>query len=94
LSLSGCGRAPRQAERTLLPADYRTARQAMSLKGSLLMLRNGYKDPAIIAEVIRRHVTEKPDAQTKSESLETQISFPKSPNQPSPEERIYRRAIS
>ena len=30
------------------------------------MLRNGYKDPAIIAEVIRRHVTEKPDAQTEA----------------------------
>jgi hypothetical protein len=66
LSLSGCGRAPRQAERTLLPADYQAARQAMSLKEVSLMLRNGYKDPAIIAEVTRRHVTEKPDAQTEA----------------------------
>jgi len=66
LSLSGCGRAPRQAEHTLLPADYQAARQAMSLKEVSLMLRNGYEDPAIIAEVIRRHVTEKPDVQTEA----------------------------
>jgi hypothetical protein len=66
LSLSGCGRASRQADHTLLPADYQAARQAMSLKEVSLMLRNGYKDPAIIAEVLRRHVTEKPDVQTEA----------------------------
>jgi hypothetical protein len=46
-----------------LPADLQAARQAMSIKEVSLMLRNGYKDPAIVAEVTRRHVTEKPDAQ-------------------------------
>jgi hypothetical protein len=66
LSLSGCGRAPRQAEHTLLPADYQAARQAVSPKEVSLMLRNGYKDPAIIAEITRRHVTEKPDAQAEA----------------------------
>ena len=45
-----------------MPADYQAARQAISLKEISLMLRNGYKDPAIIAEISRRHVTEKPDA--------------------------------
>lgn len=66
LSFAGCSRASRQAEHTLLPADYQAARQAMSLKEVSLMLRNGYKDPAIVAEVSRRHVPEKPDAQTEA----------------------------
>jgi hypothetical protein len=62
LIFSACGRTP---QRTLLPADLQAARQAMSIKEVSLMLRNGYKDPAIIAEVTRRHVAEKPDAQTE-----------------------------
>lgn len=34
-----------------------------------LMLRSGYKDRAIIAEVERRHVPEKPDAKTENSLL-------------------------
>ena len=61
LIFSACDRTPQQ--HTFLPADLQAARQAMSIKEVSLMLRNGYKDPAIVAEVTRRHVTEKPDAQ-------------------------------
>jgi len=51
--------APPAGATTLLPADYQPARQAMSLKEVFLMLGNRYEDPAIIAEVIRRHVASK-----------------------------------
>jgi hypothetical protein len=71
LSLSGCSRASRQAEHTLLPADYHAARQAISLEEVSLMLRNGYKDPAIVAEVSRRHVPEEPDAQTEAALIQS-----------------------
>jgi hypothetical protein len=66
LTISGCDRAAHYPpQHSLQPADYEAARRAISIKEVSLMLRNGYKDPAIIAEVTRRHVTEKPDPQTE-----------------------------
>jgi len=62
LIFSGCGRT---AQRAPLPEDFQAARQAMSIKEVSLMLRNGYKEPAIVAEVTRRHVAEKPGGQTE-----------------------------
>jgi hypothetical protein len=41
--------------------DLRVARQAMALNEVSLMLRSGYKEQAIIAEISRRRVSEKPD---------------------------------
>ena len=66
LIFSGCDRAAyHPPQHNFQPADYDAARRAMSIKEVSLMLRNGYKDPAIIAEVTRRHVAEKPDGQTE-----------------------------
>jgi hypothetical protein len=45
--------------------DLRVARQAMAISEVSLMLRSGYKEQAIIAEISRRRVSGKPDAKTE-----------------------------
>jgi hypothetical protein len=66
LTVSGCGRIAQRPEPT--PEDVRVARQCMAMSEVSLMLRSGYKEQAIIAEISRRRVSEKPDAKTE-ESL-------------------------
>jgi hypothetical protein len=60
LILSGCNRAP--APVPLTAEDLRIARQAMPLSDVSLMLRSGYKQQAIIAEVRKKRVSAPPDA--------------------------------
>lgn len=56
----GCARAPEP--QPLTAEELRVARQAMPLADVSLMLRSGYPQGSIIAEVERRHVSEPPDA--------------------------------
>jgi hypothetical protein len=60
LALSSCNRAP--APVPLTAEDLRVARQAMPLTNVSLMLRSGYKDEAIIAEVRKKRISAPPDA--------------------------------
>lgn len=46
----------------------------MAISEVSLMVRSGYKDRAIIAEIERRHVPEKPDAKTESSLLRSGAS--------------------
>ena len=55
----GCAQPPPPP---LTADELRVARQAMPLADVSLMLRSGYKQPSIIAEIERRHVSEAPDA--------------------------------
>lgn len=66
LILSGCNRAPVAVP--LTAEDLRAARQAIPLSNVSLMLRSGYKQEAIIAEVRKKHVPAPPDA-TAEDSL-------------------------
>ena len=66
VTLLGCDKIVQSAAPTA--EDVRVARQAMPLKEISLMLRSGYKEQAIIAEISRRRVSEKPDAKME-ESL-------------------------
>jgi hypothetical protein len=63
LILAGCNRAP--APVPLTAEDLRLARQAMPLSDVSLMLRSGYKQEAIIAEVRKKRVSAAPDAATE-----------------------------
>jgi hypothetical protein len=63
LILSGCNRAPVAVP--LTAEDLRAARQAIPLSDVSLMLRSGYKQEAIIAEVRKKHVPAPPDATTE-----------------------------
>lgn len=63
LILSGCNRAPVVVP--LTAEDLRIARQAMPLNDVSLMLRSGYKQEAIIAEVRKKRVPAPPDAATE-----------------------------
>jgi len=60
LVLSGCNRAP--APVPLTAEDLRIARVAMPLNNVSLMLRSGYKEEAIMAEVRKKRVSAPPDA--------------------------------
>jgi len=60
LILSGCNRAP--AVVPLTAEDLRAARQAMPLSDVSLMLRSGYKQETIIAEVRKKHIPAPPDS--------------------------------
>jgi hypothetical protein len=66
LILSGCNRAPVVVP--LTAEDLRMARQAMPLSDVSLMLRSGYKQEAIIAEVKKKRIPAAPDA-TAEDSL-------------------------
>ena len=62
--LAGCGHS--ETERKPATAeDLQIARAAISLGEVSLMLRSGYKQDAILAEVTRRHVPSAPDAKTE-----------------------------
>jgi hypothetical protein len=72
LTLSGCGRVAQRPAPTA--EDVRVARQAMAISEVSLMLRSGYKEQVIIAEISRRHVPEKPDVKTEAMLLRSGAS--------------------
>ncbi len=67
LILAGCNRTPERGPITA--EDLQIARQALPLTEISLMMRGGYKQEAIVADVMRRHVPAKPDAQTEDALL-------------------------
>jgi hypothetical protein len=54
--------------------DLQRARQALPLSEISLMMRSGYKQEAIVADVERRRVPEKPDAQTEDALIQAGAS--------------------
>lgn len=72
LILSGCNRAPVAVP--LTAEDLRIARQAMPLSNVSLMLRSGYKQDAIIAEVRKKRVPGPPDAETEDSLVQSGAS--------------------
>jgi hypothetical protein len=70
--LSGCNRPPAPAPLTV--EDLRIARQAMPLSDVSLMLRSGYKQEAIIAEVRKKRISAPPDAAAEDSLLESGAS--------------------
>jgi hypothetical protein len=72
LILSACNRPP--ASVPLTAEDLRIARQAMPLSGVSLMLRSGYKQEAIIAEVRKKRVPAPPDAAAEDSLLQSGAS--------------------
>jgi hypothetical protein len=65
LILAGCGQSAETERKPPTAEDLQIARAAIPLSEVSLMLRSGYKQDAILAEVIRRHVPSAPDAQTE-----------------------------
>jgi hypothetical protein len=63
LVLPACSRST--ARKPTTAEDLRIAREAIPLSEVSLMMRGGYKQDSIVAEVIRRHVPSAPDAQTE-----------------------------
>jgi hypothetical protein len=72
LILAGCNRAPVAVP--LTAEDLRIARQAMPLSHVSLMLRSGYKQEAIIADVRKKRVTAPPDAAAEISLVESGAS--------------------
>ena len=72
LILSGCNRPPTPVP--LTAEDLRIARQSMPLSDVSLMLRSGYKQEAIIAEVRKKRVPGPPDAATEDSLLQSGAS--------------------
>lgn len=72
LILSVCNRPP--APVPLTAEDLRIARQAMPLNDVSLMLRSGYKQEAIIAEVRKKRVPAPPDATVEDSLLQSGAS--------------------
>jgi hypothetical protein len=72
LILSGCNRAP--APMPLTAEDVRIARQAMPLTDVSLMLRSGYKQDAIIAEVRKKRIPAPPDAAAEDSLVQSGAS--------------------
>lgn len=72
LLLSGCNRAP--APVPLTADDLRIARQALPLNDVSLMLRSGYKQEAIIAEVRKKRVSAPPDAAAEDSLVDSGAS--------------------
>lgn len=70
--LSGCSRPPVIVP--LTAEDLRIARQAMPLSDVSLMLRSGYKQEAIIAEVRKKHVPGPLDAAAENSFLQSGAS--------------------
>ena len=76
LILSGCNRAPAPTPvpMPLTAEDVRIARQAMPLNDVSLMLRSGYKQDAIIAEVRKKRVSTPPDAAAEDSLVQSGAS--------------------
>jgi hypothetical protein len=72
LALAGCSRST--APKATTAEDLRIAREAMPLSEVSLMMRSGYKQDSIIADVVRRHVPSAPDAQTEDRLLQAGAS--------------------
>lgn len=72
LILSGCNRAP--APVPLTAEDVRIARQAMPLNDVSLMLRSGYKQDAIIADVRKKRIPAPPDAAAEDSLVQSGAS--------------------
>jgi arginine utilization protein RocB len=68
LILTGCSRSTVRKPTTA--EDLRIAREAIPLSEVSLMMRGGYKQDSIVAEVIRRHIPSAPDAQTEDSLLQ------------------------
>lgn len=66
LMFSGCSRQPEHTQLPPSPADLMVARKAISLRDVSLMVRSGYKEQAIMAEITGRRVSETLDAPTES----------------------------
>lgn len=72
LVLSGCNRAPVAVP--LTAEDVRIARQAMPLSDVSLMLRSGYKQDAIIADVRKKRIPAPPDAAAEDSLVQSGAS--------------------
>lgn len=71
LTFSGC---TQKREPAPTAEDLRVARHAMPISEVSLMLRNGFNEKAIMAEVTRRRVSEKPDTKTEDSLLRSGAS--------------------